>query len=314
VRVMQHDAIDRLDLKQLLLEPEVLEGVEADVQLVATLITLKNAIPERGKDTARQVVAKVADELIRRLEAPMQQAVKGALNKAVRQYRPRLNEIDWDRTIRNNIKHYQPDLGTIIPERLVGYARRRSSLKDVILCVDQSGSMASSVVYSGIFAAVMASLPALNTKLVVFDTAVVDLTEELHDDPVDLLFGVQLGGGTDINRALLYCQSLVTRPKDTVLILISDLYEGGNQQEMLQRVGQLINSGVNMVSLLALDDQGASFYDQKNAALYAAMGSPTFACTPDQFPDLMAQALSANDISDWAAGEGLFLKTGAGSL
>src|SRR5690606_8343236 len=172
-----------------------------DVHLVATILTLKHAIPNQTKATARLVVQKVVTELIRRLQNPTRQAINGALNRAVRNRRPRHREIDWDRTIRANLRHYQADYKTIIPETLIGYGRKRSALRDVILCLDQSGSMATSVVYGSIFGAVLASLPALRTSLVVFDTAVVDLTANLQD-PVDLLFGVQLGGGTDIQKAL----------------------------------------------------------------------------------------------------------------
>src|SRR5262249_42702883 len=193
-----------------------------------------------------------------------------------------------------------PEHGTIIPERLVGHGRKRPSLRDVILCVDQSGSMATSVVYSGIFGAVLASLPALQTRMGVFDTSVVDLTGGLHD-PVDLLFGAQLGGGTDINRALAYCETLVTRPHQTVLILISDLVEGGNREEMIRRAGALVARGVRFVSLLALSDEGAPCFDERNAAQFAALDIPTFACTPQLFPDLMAAAISGRSIAQWAA-------------
>lgn len=308
VRVIQQDAIERLGLRQLLLEPEVLEAVEADIHLVSTLISLKDVIPSKTKDTARQVVAKVVEDLMRRLEQPMQQAVKGALNRSVRNRRPRLQEMDWNRTIRANIKNYLPEYNTIVPEIRIGYGRKRSALKDVVLCIDQSGSMAPSVVYSSIFAAVMASLPALSTKMVVFDTSVVDLTDELHDDPVDLLFGLQLGGGTDINRAVGYCQGLISRPDDSIFILISDLYEGGNGTEMVKRVAQLVESGVQVITLLALSDDGAPFYDHHMAETFSAMGVPTFACTPDQFPELMAHALSRQDIDVWAAKEGIVVQ------
>ena len=213
VHVMQQDALKRLNLTQMLFEKETLENIEADVHLVATLMTLSRVIPNKTKDTARQVVRKVVDELVKKLAEPTRQAITGSLNRSVRNTRPRHNEINWGATILKNLKHYQPEYGTIVPESRVGYGRKRSSLKDVILCLDQSGSMGSSVVYSGIFGSVMASIPAVKTKMVVFDTAVADLTEELTD-PVELLFGVQLGGGTDINAALTYCQQIVTRPAE----------------------------------------------------------------------------------------------------
>jgi Mg-chelatase subunit ChlD len=300
VRVMQQDALERLNLTQMLLEPEILEHVDADVHLVASLLMLSKVIPEKTKDTARQVVRKVVEELERKLANPLLQAVRGSLNRATRTQRPRANEIDWDRTIRANLKNYLPEQGTVVAERLIGYGHKRSSLRDIVLCVDQSGSMATSVVYSGIFGAVLASIRAVSTKMIVFDTAVADLTDDLQD-PVDLLFGTQLGGGTDINRALAYCQQVITRPAQTILVLITDLYEGGNRNEMLQRAGELVASGVQIVCLLALSDKGTPSFDQQNAAVLAGMGVPSFACTPDLFPDLMAAAIQKQDLGLWAA-------------
>ncbi|OCX54351.1 hypothetical protein BEL04_08830 [Mucilaginibacter sp. PPCGB 2223] len=307
VQVMQQDALKRLNLTQMLFEKEMLENVEPDVHLVATLMTLSRVIPDKTKDTARQVVRKVVDELVKKLAEPTRQAITGSLNRSARNNRPRHNEINWGATILRNLKHYQPEYQTIIPETRVGYGRKRSSLKDVILCLDQSGSMGSSVVYSGIFGSVMASIPAIKTKMVVFDTAVADLTEELTD-PVELLFGVQLGGGTDINAALTYCQQIVTRPNDTVLVLITDLYEGGNVNDMRRRAVELVSAGVQLIVLLALNDDGAPSYDHRNAQFLADLGVPVFACTPDKFPDLMASALTKQDVSLWAAKEELLIK------
>ncbi|RZJ62461.1 MAG: VWA domain-containing protein, partial [Acidovorax sp.] len=185
------------------------------------------------------------------------------------------------------------------------YGRKaRRPQREVVLCIDQSGSMANSVVYSSIFGAVLASLPAVSTQLVVFDTAVVDLTEKL-DDPVDVLFGVQLGGGTDINGAVAYCQSLIKEPRNSILVLISDLYEGGVEANLLQRAAELVDSGVQFITLLALSDEGAPAYDHALAAKLAALGVPSFACTPDAFPQLMAAAIRRDDINAWAATQGM---------
>ena len=309
VRVMQQDALQRLDLKQMLLEPEMLQAVEPDVHLVATLLSLSGVIPNKTKDTARLVVRKVVDELTRKLANPLTQAVIGALNRAARNRRPKHNEIDWNRTIRANLRHYQPQYRTIVPETRIGYGRKRSSLRDIVLCVDQSGSMASSVVYAGIFGAVLASLPAVSTRMVVFDTSVVDLTDDLKD-PVELLFGTQLGGGTDINRALGYCQGLVRQPHETILVLISDLYEGDDAKQMLKKAAALVQAGVQVVTLLALNDDGAPGYDHQNAAAFASLGAPAFACTPDLFPDLMAAAIQRQDMAQWAAARGIVTARG----
>jgi len=301
VQVMQHDAMDRLGLTQLLLEPELMEAVQPDVGLVATLVGLNRVIPERSRATARAVVRTVTDELEERLRAETVQAVTGALNRAARTRRPRAADIDWQRTIAANLKHYQPEHRTVVPERLVGYARRaRRVERRIILCIDQSGSMAESVVYSSVFGAVLASLRSVETRLVVFDTAVVDLTDEL-EDPVDVLFGVQLGGGTDINSALAYCQDLIEQPGETILVLISDLYEGGIAEEMVRRASSVVASGATMVALLALSDSGRPSFDANHAAALAAVGVPAFACTPDRFPDLMATAIEKRDITAWAA-------------
>ena len=307
VQVMQKDALKRLNLTQMLFEKEMLENVEPDVHLVATLMTLSRVIPDKTKDTARQVVRKVVDELMKKLSQPMQQAIVGSLNRSVRNRRPKHNEINWHATIQKNLKHYQPEYKTIIPETRIGYGRKRISLKDVVLCLDQSGSMGTSVVYSGIFGSVMASIPAIKTKMVVFDTAVADLTEVLTD-PVELLFGVQLGGGTDINAALTYCQQIITRPLDTVFVLITDLFEGGDEQGMRKRATELVAAGVQVVVLLALNDDGAPSYDHNNAQFFSSLGVPVFACTPDKFPDLMATALSKQDIGLWMDKEDLTLK------
>jgi Mg-chelatase subunit ChlD len=300
VQVMQKDALERLNLQKMLLEPETLETMEADVHLVGTLLSLNNVIPKKTRETARRVVRKVVEDLERRLRNPMTEAVRGALSKATRTSRPRAGEIDWDRTIRKNLHNYLPERRTVVVDRLVGYGRKRSSLRDIVLCIDQSGSMAASIVYSSIFGAVLASLRAVTTRLVVFDTSVADLTDQLHD-PVDLLFGTQLGGGTDINRAVTYCRQHITRPAQTIFILISDLYEGGVAENLLRQTAELISSGVSMICLLALSDQGSPCYDEKLASQMTALGAPSFACTPDLFPSLMAAAIRKDDIASWAA-------------
>jgi Mg-chelatase subunit ChlD len=296
---MQTDAIERLNLSRLLLEPEMLEAVEPDVHLVGTLLSLNNVLPQKARATARAVVRKVVTELERRIAQRTRSAIAGALNRAARIHRPRHHEIDWNRTIRANLKHYQRELGTVIPQRLIGYGRRtRAVQRDVVLCVDQSGSMAASVVYSGVFSAVLASMKSLRTSLVVFDTAVVDLSDQLHD-PVEVLFGTQLGGGTDINRAIAYCEGLITRPRDCIFVLISDLYEGGIREEMIKRVAAMTAAGVQVIVLLALSDEGKPSYDHENAAALAALGVPAFACTPDAFPDLMAAAIERRDLKTY---------------
>jgi Mg-chelatase subunit ChlD len=305
VRVVQQDAIDRLGLHRLLLEPEVLDNVTPDVHLAATLMSLKDALPEESRAVARRLVREVVDDIERRLADRTRAAARGALDRSARTSRPKPAEIDWDRTIKANLKHYQARYRTVIPERLVGHARKRRSLAgELILALDQSGSMAGSVIHAGVLGSALASLPTLDTRVIAFDTALVDLTDELGD-PVEVLFGIQLGGGTDIDQALGYCQTLIDQPAKTVLVLVTDLYEGGDADSMLRRAASLLRAGVRLIVLLALDDSGTPAYNHALAAEVAALGAPVFACTPDQFPEMLAAALEGRDVKAWAAAAGI---------
>jgi Mg-chelatase subunit ChlD len=301
VQVMQRDAIDRLDLASMLLEPELLDSLQPDVHLVSTLVSLSRVMPETTKATARVVVAQVVAEIERRINNATRAAVTGAVNRARRTSRPKLRDIDWNATIGKNLKNYLPEHRTVVPERLVGYGRTGQLVaKEVVVAVDQSASMAESVVYAAVFGATLASIRSVKTSLVAFDTEIVDLTERLSD-PVDVLFGCQLGGGTDINRAIAYCTQLISRPSETLFVLISDLFEGGIAEQLLRRVAEMVRTGVTVIVLLALSDAGAPSYDHENAAALAELGVPAFACTPDRFPDLLAVALSKGDVGLWVS-------------
>lgn len=294
VQVLQRDAIDRLDLTQLLLEPELLAELEPDVHLVGVLVELNRVLPEATKATAREVVAQVLDRLHEQFADRTRSAVAGALARSARTGRPRPNDIDWMRTIRTNLRHWIPAQRTLVPERLVGFGRRSPSLaRDVVIALDQSGSMTDSIVHASLFACMLARIPALRTSLVAFDTVVADLSD-LLDDPVDVLFGVQLGGGTDIANALGACQRLVTRPRESVLLLISDLFEGGDVELMRSRVDQLVRAGVAVVVLLALSDEGAPVANHHEAAALAGLGAYVATCTPGEFPDLLQSVLEGN--------------------
>ncbi len=291
VQVIQKDALERLGLERLLLEPEILASVQPDVHLVATIVELAALLPDTARHAARQVVREVVADLQRRLARHAVAAARGAIAREARTRRPRPADIDWLRTIEANLRHYQPRLGTVIPERIVGNARRRRALgKELIIAIDQSGSMADSVVHAGVLSCALARVGSLHTSVVAFDTAVVDLTD-LLDDPVELLFGIQLGGGTDIDRAVAYCESLITRPADTLLIILSDLFEGGDEDSLVARLAHLVGRGVRCVALLALSDDGTPAHNHALAARLAAAGVPAIACTPDRFPDVLARYL-----------------------
>jgi len=299
VSVIQADAIERKGLTQLLFEPETLSQIKPDIRMVATLIALKGRIPEKTKDTARLLVREVVDEILARLAHEIRRAVTGALNRRKHSPLPSMSGLDWKTTIRRNLKHYNLDSGKLIPERFYFFERaRRSKEWTVILDIDQSGSMADSVIYASIIGSIFASLPSLDTHVVAFDTEVVDLSEQCANDPVDMLFGIQLGGGTDINKSVQYCEQFISDPKKTLFILISDLYEGGNQAALIRRMENMRQSGVSVICLLALADSGVPSYDVALAKRLSAFGIPCFGCTPDRLPELIAGALQGLDLQE----------------
>ncbi|MCM3628447.1 VWA domain-containing protein [Paenibacillus glycanilyticus] len=301
VSVIQADAVQRKGLTKLLFEPELLSQVKPDIGMVATLMSLRGQIPERTKETARTLVREVVDEIVRRLASDLTRAVTGALNRRKHSPLPSLSGLDWDKTIRSNLKHYDTERKLLIPERVYFFDRVRKSKEwTVILDIDQSGSMANSVIYASIVGSIFASMPSLDTHVVAFDTEVVDLSEACQNDPVDLLFGIQLGGGTDINKSIAYCESFVAEPRKTIFLLVSDLYEGGNRTEMIRRLRDMHESGVRTVCLLALSDDGVPSYDEDVARKLSQYGIPCFGCSPDRLPELIEGALKGMDLQQLA--------------
>jgi Mg-chelatase subunit ChlD len=297
VAVIQRDAIEKKGLRQLLFEPETLGQVTPSIELVGTLLSLKGMIPEKAKETAREVVRAVVEEIMKRLRGALEQAVRGAIDRSRHSPIRSLPNMDWARTIRRNLKNYNRERRIVVPESFHFFARQHRRREwNVIVAMDQSGSMADSVVYGGVMGAILASMPALETHVIAFDTEVVDLTEKCHD-PVDLLFGVQLGGGTDINRAVAYCRELIHDPRKTLFLLLTDLYEGGNGRELVRRMEEMVGSGVRAVCLLALSDSGGTpCYDANLAGRLAELGVSCFACTPNKLPDLLEGAMKGHDL------------------
>jgi Mg-chelatase subunit ChlD len=297
VALVQKDAIERKGLTQLLFEPETLPLLEKNVGLVATLISARGLVPERAHDLARQIVREVVDELRQKLESSVRTAVLGAIRRDRSSPMHIARNIDWRRTIRSNLKGWDADKRRLVPERFYFHAnQRRRHEWDVVLVVDQSGSMAESVVYSSVMAAIFASLDVLKTRLLLFDTEVVDVTPLLAD-PVELLFSAQLGGGTDINRAVAYAmEHMIERPEKTLFILISDLFEGGDKVGLLARMRELVDSRVKVMSLLALTDGGKPSYDHQLAGELYALGIACFGCTPALLVEAVERVLKGQDL------------------
>lgn len=296
VAVIQQDAIQKRGWSELLFEPETLAQITPSVEMVGTLLAMKGLIPDKAKDAAREIVRAVVEEIKKRMQGEIERAVRGALDRSRHQPIPSLPNLDWKRTISKNLKNWQPDRRTIVPDRFFFYARQhRRKEWNVIVAMDQSGSMADSVVYGSVMGCILASIPALETHVIAFDTEVVDLTPQLSD-PVDLIFGVQLGGGTDINRAVGYCQGLIGNPSKTLFILLTDLYEGGDQARLVRRMEEMASSGVRAMCLLALNDSGTPIYDADLAKKLAKVGVPSFACTPNTLPHMLEAVLKGQSL------------------
>ena len=293
VKIIQGDAMTRCGLKQLIFEPELLENLEPDVNLASTILMLKDQIPKRSKESVREFIKKIVEEINRLLEQDIRRAVTAAVNKRKHSPIPSAAALDYKMTIQRNLKHYNQELKTIVPEHFYFFDRTSTTAANkwnVILDIDQSGSMGESVIYSSIISCILASMSSISTRIVAFDTNIVDLTEK-SDDPVDLLFGFQLGGGTNIDQSVAYCEKFIENPKKTLFFLITDLEEGGNRAALLRRLGELKEAGVTLVCLLALAEGGRPYYDTQMAQKVAALKIPCFACSPQMLPHLFERAL-----------------------
>ena len=302
VVLLQHDAIERRGMKELLFEPEIMANVEPSLDLASAVLELKHMVPEKAKAAARDLVRRVVEELRKRLESRFAQAVRGSLDRNQHSPFRSMANLDWPRTIRRNLKNYNQDLKTIIPENISFFQRKRKQNEwNVIIAMDQSGSMHSSLIYGGIMGAILASMPALETHVVAFNhEEVVDLTELCHD-PVDLLFGVQLSGAEDYWKATSYCERFMHTPSKTLYILLADLYDTSpNENRFVKKMEYLLESGIKAVTLLAISDAGQPSFNENLANKLAKMGMPCFACIPDRLPDLLAAVLKGVPLADFA--------------
>ena len=292
--VVQDDATKRPGFERLLTDPECMARVEPNVQMVARLLGLKNLVPGKAKEMAREMVRRVVRQVEEQVRQQIERALCGPPDPVKRVRHGPISVLDWRRTVKSNLKHFRPELGTVVPER-VYFKERRSRQRnaaawEIIILVDQSGSMGESLVYSCITASVLASLSALSTRLFLFDTRVVDMSPHLKD-PVDVLFGATLGGGTVICDAVLHAASHVRDPKRTLVALITDLEENGSPEPLFRELAALKHRGVKVVTLLGMTTGSVPVYNQANAQRLVSMGIPAFCATPARFADLIARVL-----------------------
>ncbi|HEY7357822.1 MAG TPA: VWA domain-containing protein [Ktedonobacterales bacterium] len=291
VEVIEHHALDRYGMADLVTDPQVLERLEPSYDLLKTLLTFKSMMRGEVLEMARRIIRHVVDDLKRRLEADVRRVLWGKLNRLQHSPLRVAQNFDWRRTVRANLKNYDPQERRLLLQDVFFFSRVERHLPwHVVLCVDQSGSMTDSVIHSAVMAGILAGLPALKVSLVVFDTAVVDLSGYV-DDPAEALMSVQLGGGTDIAKALSYSETLVENPHRTVVVLVTDFYEGGSPQQLVATVRHLCETGAKVMGLAALDSTAAPSYDRQMAERLAAAGADIAALTPLQLAEWLMKVI-----------------------
>lgn len=286
--ILQRHALDRYQLTALLTDQEILEKMEPDEALLETVLSLKGMMKGPVLDAARRIVERVVTQLTDKMQQEIRRSAFGKLNHTSHSAVPSLRNLDVKRTIRKNLAHYDRENQRLILEQLYFNGRvRRHTPWHVIIAVDESGSMLPGIIHSAVMAGIFAKLPMLTTNLIIFDTVVVDLTDRM-DDPVETLMSVQLGGGTDIAKAMSYCQSLISQPRRTMVVLVSDLCEGGSRQTLYRTCHDIVESGARLIALTALNEQASPDYDRTTAQTLADLGAHVGAMTPEHLTDFMA--------------------------
>ncbi|HWB61606.1 MAG TPA: VWA domain-containing protein [Chthoniobacteraceae bacterium] len=291
VEVIEKHALDRYNLTELVTDKETLSKLEPNMDLLRLLLTFRGHLKGDVLVEARRIIRHVVEELKQRFATDVRRALSGKVNRFRRSPIKVAQNFDWRSTIRRNLKNYDATRKQLMVDELLFFSRIQRRLPwQVILCIDQSGSMSSSVIHSAVMAGILAGLPMLKVSLVVFDTSVVDLTGYV-DDPVEVLMNVQLGGGTDIGQAVAYCEGLVENPRRSVVVLISDFCEGAPPRKLIQSCARLRESGVKLLGLAALDETANPVYDIKMAERLAAAGMDIAALTPKQLAEWLAKVL-----------------------
>lgn len=291
-QLIQRHALERYGLRQLVTDPEVLRTLEPDYELLKTLLTFRELLHGQALELARRIIRQVVEEITRRLSLEVRQALWGKLSRQRRSPQRIWRNLDMRRTIRDNLRHYDPERKRLLARRLHFFSRVRPHMAwHIVMAVDCSGSMLDSVIHSAVMAGVFHGLPALRTRLVAFDTSVVDFSDQIAD-PAAVLMNVQLGGGTDIAQALRYCEQLVVAPTRTIVVLVTDFEEGGPSAPMIAAVRRLREAGARVLALAALDQQARPVYNEHIAEECAAAGAEVAALTPGRLAEWLAQVIS----------------------
>ena len=289
VEILQKQAIDKYNLTELLTDEKILKQMQPDMELLKNILTFKSMMSPQVLKTARSIIDEVVKQIEKKLETEIKEAFHGRKNPYKSGTLRTMRNFDFKKTIRKNLKNYDNEHKTIIPSQLYFSSRvKKQNEYKIIIVVDQSGSMISSVIYSAVMAGIFSKLPVLDTNLIIFDTKVVDLTDYISD-PVETLLNVQLGGGTDISKALDYATTKITQPQKTIVVLVSDLYDGYDYKQMYRRVYDIIEMGAKMFVLPALDFESNGSYDKNAAQKMANLGADVAAITPKELAQWIAK-------------------------
>lgn len=292
VEVLERHALERYGMTELVTDEEVLRKLEPSYELLKAVLSFRHLMNPRVLEVARGIVRQVVEDLKRRLARDVRAVLWGRLNRRHRSRLKVASNFDVKRTIRENLKHYDVDRKQLVLQSLHFFSRVEHHMPwHIVMAVDCSGSMMDSVIHSAVMAGIFKGLPAVRVSLVAFDTAVVDLTDQV-DDPVQVLMSVQLGGGTDIAGAVGYCETLVRSPTRTILVLVTDFCEGGSPGPLIAAVKRLREGGVRVLGLAALDESANPVYDRQVAERCVDVGAEVAALTPRRLAEWMARVLS----------------------
>jgi Mg-chelatase subunit ChlD len=289
--VLQRELVRRRGIGELLEKPELLEKIEPNTELVKTLLTHKDLLNPQTRVLARKIIEKVVNELKDKLKLQVEQAITGAIRRDRHSPRKVYRNLDLKTTLNRNLKNYDGPSGKLLVDRLYFYAAERKKRPwHVILAVDQSGSMLDSAIFSAVMASIFAELPSVRTSLFLFDTQVVDLSGQVGQ-PVDVLLSIQLGGGTDITLAMQYAAQLVREPARTIVVLITDFYEGRDDRDLVRQVREMDESGIRLIGLGALGYDARPAYNKTTAGKLRKVGMDILVCTPEKLAECMAQII-----------------------
>jgi Mg-chelatase subunit ChlD len=289
--IMERELVNRRGLRELMQKPELLERIEPNTELVKTLLTHRDLMNEKTRSLARKIIQKVVEELKNRMKIRVEQAITGAIRRDKHSPRRVYRNLDLKRTVNRNLKNWDEPTQKLLVDRLYFHAAERKNRPwHIIIAVDQSGSMLDSAIFSAVMASIFAELPAVRTSLFLFDTDIADLTDRVGQ-PVDVLLSIQLGGGTDIARALKYAAQLTREPARTIVVLITDFFEGRSEKDLVHQVKEMAQSGIRMIGLGALGYDARPEYNKSTASKCRKVGMDVLSCTPDTLAEAMAHII-----------------------